>query len=137
MMGGRDINPKEYGEELNGSKVFPEARVIFNHFKCVLDNLKPQTPVFGICMSFEILNVYMKGSLVQDQGEETNKAHANKIMYIDLDSNSWVGGVLGPKVKGWCFHHQALKELGLGLKISARSPDGVIHGVEFMDGPYF
>jgi hypothetical protein len=41
MMGGRDINPIEYGEEINGSKVSPEARVIYNHFKCVLDNLKP------------------------------------------------------------------------------------------------
>ena len=58
MMGGRDINPIEYGEEINGSKVSPEARVIYNHFKCVLDNLKPYTPIFAICMSFEILNVY-------------------------------------------------------------------------------
>lgn len=96
MMGGRDINPAEYQEEIKGSKVAPEARVIYNHFKCVLDNLRPETPVFGICMSFEILNVYYKGSLVQDQGEEINACHANKLMYIDLDPSSWVGSVLGP-----------------------------------------
>lgn len=41
MMGGRDINPLEYGEENNGSKVAPEARVIYSHFKTVLDNIKP------------------------------------------------------------------------------------------------
>lgn len=64
MMGGRDINPIEYGEDIAGSKVFPEARVIYNHFKCILDNLKPYIPVFSICMSFEILNVYYKGSLI-------------------------------------------------------------------------
>ena len=52
MMGGRDAHPIEYGEEINGSKVPPESRVIYNHFKCVLDNLKAYTPVFGICLSF-------------------------------------------------------------------------------------
>ncbi len=64
MMGGWDIHPIEYGEDINGSIVAPEARVIYNHFKCVLDNLKPYTPVFAICMSFEIMNVYYNGSLV-------------------------------------------------------------------------
>ncbi len=120
-MGGRDIHPVEYNEEIKGSIVPPEARMIYSHIKTLLDNIKPQTPVFGICMSFEALNIYYKGSLVQDQGEETNKAHANKLMYIDLDSSSWLGRVLGPKVKGWCFHHQGLKELGKNLKATAKS----------------
>ena len=63
-MGGWDIHPLEYGEEVEGSIVHPESWVIYSHFKTVLDNLKPSTPVFAICMSYEILNVYYKGSLV-------------------------------------------------------------------------
>jgi gamma-glutamyl-gamma-aminobutyrate hydrolase PuuD len=26
-------------------------------------------------------------------------------MDFNLEPDSWLGKVLGPKVKGWCFHH--------------------------------
>jgi gamma-glutamyl-gamma-aminobutyrate hydrolase PuuD len=41
MMGGRDIHPIEYGEEIKGSIVPPESRMIYNHIKTILDNIKP------------------------------------------------------------------------------------------------
>lgn len=39
MMGGRDIHPAEYGEEIQGSITHPESRLIYSFFKTVLDNL--------------------------------------------------------------------------------------------------
>ncbi len=48
-----------------------------------------------------------------------------------------MGKVLGPKIKGWCFHHQGLKEIGKNLKVTAKSRDGIVHAVEYIDGPYF
>jgi putative glutamine amidotransferase len=54
-----------------------------------------------------------------------------------LDPSSWTGSVLGSKIKGWCFHHQGLKEIGKGMKISAKSQEGLVHGIEYREGPYF
>jgi putative glutamine amidotransferase len=39
-----------------------------------------------------------------------------------------VGGKPGIEVSS--SHHQAVKKLGQGLRVSARAPDGVVEGVE-------
>jgi len=35
-----------------------------------------------------------------------------------------------------CWHHQAIDRPGTGLRVTARSPDGVVEAVELADHPW-
>jgi putative glutamine amidotransferase len=42
----------------------------------------------------------------------------------------------GPTLAVNTFHHQAVRDLGEGLRVTARSPDGVVEGIEATDHPF-
>src|SRR5690606_2006617 len=50
---------------------------------------------------------------------------------IDLLPDTLVASATGAlRVEGSCHHHQAVDRLGQGLVVSARSPDGIVEGLE-------
>lgn len=115
ICGGRDLHPKFYNEEVNGTIVSPtDFRFEFN--RQILNLIPESLPVFGICWGMQFLNVWAGGSLVQDIPDKVH--HANVLREISYEPGSWLHGVTGGKTIERCLHHQAVKALGADFKVT-------------------
>lgn len=143
LSGGSDLDPSYYGEmpipELNATLPDRDA------FEMALlhEALRRGIPVFGICRGLQVLNVALGGTLYQDLpaqlGGETIKHRQQTPKWqatheVEVHEGSWVGGITEAAiVKVNSYHHQSIKDLADGLRVSARSADGVIEAVESND----
>lgn len=145
LPGGIDINPLTYGEDphpkLQSNKLeFDECELHF--IRIVLESKKP---LLGICRGSQILNVAFGGTLYQDidsmvegvqqhnQEEVTPGATCHRIR---IEEGSILAELYGPEAKVNSFHHQAVKDLGAGLKASAHAFDGIVEGFQAVDYPF-
>lgn len=132
-----NISPKYYGDE--GSDAigpFDEKRDNVALNLCD-EMLKLGKPVFGICRGFQELNVHFGGTIARDLSVEnrTIKHHAPEdVTYDEMFNHSHEIELFGilknaigkPKTIVNSVHFQGVGELGKGLEILARAPDGVI-----------
>ena len=96
-------------------------------------------PVLAICYGTQHLNVYFGGSLVQNiatepgehlQHEDKDGVHPEHLIRLQPDSRlAPLAAVAEPRVNS--SHHQAVREPGRNLRITARAPDGIIEAVEW------
>jgi putative glutamine amidotransferase len=140
LTGGGDIEPARFGEITHPAvdEVAPardELELGLTR-RAVADGV----PLFAICRGIQVLNVALGGTLVQDIPTEWPGAlphaqpaprheptHAVKVM----GEGTRLGRVLGAlEIEVNSLHHQAIKQLGEGLRDVAWAPDGVIEGVE-------
>lgn len=143
LSGGSDLDPSYYGE-----KPIPELNVTLperDAFEMALlgEALRRGIPIFGICRGLQVLNVALGGTLYQDlpsqlgrdlltHRQETPKWQATH--EVEIHEGSWVGGITDSTcVKVNSYHHQGIKDLADGLRVSARSSDGVIEAIESHD----
>ena len=128
MPGGVDVNPKYYGEEINGSEEIDDE-LDERQFAVIDKFVKAKKPILGICRGHQILNIYFKGTLIQhldnyDKHVATN--HVDNINTLDLDENGFLYKIYKqPQIVTNSSHHQAIKKLGEGLKVIAKCGDVV------------
>lgn len=98
-------------------------------------------PILGICRGCQVLNVADGGSLIQDI--RTRMSHQQKaprdypFHAIFMEEDTIIRGIIKKQgIKVNSFHHQAVKDMGDHLKVSARSEDGIIEAVEREDHPF-
>jgi putative glutamine amidotransferase len=96
-------------------------------------------PVLGVCRGLQLANVALGGSLVEHvEGHDAAERHADELQEVEVEDGTLLAGILGA---GSCLvntiHHQALGELGEGLRVSARSADGTIEAAELPGAPWF
>lgn len=137
--GGEDIQPDYYGEKPNEKleEVSPER----DTFDLMLMKLATDRniPILGICRGLQLMNVAMGGTLYQDLPTQhpSNINHRQKIAgttpthTVSLIPNSKIAEVLGKtELNVNTFHHQAIKNLAPGFKITGWSPDSVVEAIE-------
>jgi len=142
LPGGIDISPETYGEEIRGTG---ETDIDFDRFEMKILHycLEKKMPVMGICRGHQMLNVYYGGTLYQDL--QTQYENENKIIHqlreegkikpcfhkIYVEKNSILYELLGTEeIRVNSTHHQAVKDVAPGFKVTARSIDGVIEAME-------
>ena len=144
LSGGGDLDPARFGEPAHERVAgVCQARDRLE-LELVERALEQGLPLLAICRGIQVLNVALGGSLHQHiphafptgtiahaQSEPRHQAtHDVKIMV----EGTRVGPVLGaPELRVNSFHHQAIKELGRGLRAAAWAPDGVIEAVDMPD----
>lgn len=147
FIGGPDYDPHLYGEELHEENfLISEARQEFDLAlaRYVLDE---GFPVFAICGGHQLLNIVTDGSLytsVQTQvpGALTHRwpTFPPQPVYhqVTIDKACRLFSGLGSgEIKTNSYHHQAVKKLGTGLRITARTADGVVEGLEKPGAPVY
>lgn len=144
LQGGSDMSPKHYGEEPARPEWMGDAVRDIYEMELVRLCIAREVPLLGICRGAQVLNVALGGTLYQDVEtyHPERKVHRNWELYdqhghaLAVEPGSWLAthyeGRLPDGVRVNSVHHQALRALGKGLVIEARSyPDGVIEAVRY------
>lgn len=139
ISGGTDINPRRYGEDSLpglGEIDAPRDECELLLARMALDR---DLPLLGICRGMQVLNVAAGGTLFQDiqiqiPNSLKHRQDADKGVpthRVTIEKKTRLHGIFQKEIL-WVNgkHHQAVKDLGSGLSVSARSPDGVIEGIE-------
>jgi putative glutamine amidotransferase len=143
LTGGGDVVSLCYGEEPHESSKYQDPVRDNIEFEIAKLALEKRVPILGICRGMQVLNVVLGGTLVQDIPSQIPNAikhysqasHTAMLHHIDIESDWLFARVVGSTtmaINSW--HHQAVKDVGSDLKITARSHDGVAEGMEATDG---
>lgn len=139
MPGGADIPPSEYGEEPHPTvSILSDERYKFE--KALIHNWikNSDKPLLGICLGGQWINVASGGSLIQDIPSATGGNHRAVNHDVSLDSDSRLARIFNStSFEVNSSHHQAVKDLGDGLRVVAKSPDGIIEAIETTDPDRF
>jgi len=154
LAAGHDIDPARYGQAphpLLGT--LDHARDSFE-IELIERAVDRGLPIIGACRGMQMLNVALGGTMVQDLSlVEAWQAHpsdptgrywrrfqeatmaglpapAHPRHPIASVRGTRLHDLLGDEVVVDSFHHQAVDEVGAGLVVSARAPDGVIEAIE-------
>ena len=132
MSGGTDIEPMLYGAETDPKTFNPEPiRDVFE--TALLDAaFESALPIAGICRGLQMINVFSGGSLFQDVPTHAirDKPPSTEIHTVTMTENSVLEGLYGSSREVNSLHHQSVDRVGEGLRVTARSEDGGIEGVE-------
>jgi putative glutamine amidotransferase len=140
--GGGDIDPMRYADSRHETaRGISEERDEFE-LEVALRAKALRMPVFAICRGLQIVNVALGGALVQDLqshagtdehdiiGDAAYEPHSQALVEPDCR----IAAVLGPGLQDInSIHHQAVEELGDGLRVVASAPDGTIEAIEHED----
>jgi putative glutamine amidotransferase len=146
--GGGDVEPERYGAEPHPMLGTVDALRDEVELNLARRAAADCVPMLGICRGVQLLNVALGGTLVQDIPAELPRAldhyasrngadRAHMAHTIALESGSWFAEQLGAvELSVNTFHHQALRDVPAGLRVTGRASDGVIEAVEGT-GPNF
>jgi putative glutamine amidotransferase len=141
LSGGPDIDPAVYGAGRH-PRLGPTERAL-DEFELELARAADERdmPVLAICRGAQVVNVARGGTLHQhlpDVVGETlehrqDVAAKNVTHPVTVDRHSLLGAILGQWAHVNSFHHQAVRDLGSGLIVTATAPDGTIEAFEAPD----
>ncbi len=147
LAGGVDVHPGEFGEAVApfcGEIDRARDRVELRLLRWAINQ---PMPILGICRGIQMLNVAAGGTLYQDIGAQVPDAlrheHVEGDPYnrrthsIEIDSASRLARALGtPRLDVNSLHHQSIKQVAPGYRIVARAPDGIVEGIESLNGHF-
>lgn len=144
ISGGGDIHPDFFGGQMHPSiDGIDRERDEFELTLC-RQAVEMNKPLLGICRGQQVLNVALGGNLVVDIPSMLPEAGQHRFWpnyqrsrlshSVQLESDSLLAEVMGgTEFEVNSLHHQSVKELGKGLKVTATAPDGVIEALEMPD----
>lgn len=130
LPGGGDIDPSLFGEAANGS--YSINPVLDRRQLYILDRfVRLGKPVLGICKGLQVINVYFRGSIIQDLPTADAHRHngQDQVHSTRALPGSILAGLYGEEFAVNSAHHQGIGRVGHGLSVIQDAPDGVAEGV--------
>ena len=134
--GGPDVDPCHYGETIWNETVEVDTLRDASDLLLARAALAAKKPVMAICRGGQLLNVVLGGSLWQDipSQVDTLVAHSGASHRIGVEKGSVLFGLFGEdSLTVNSFHHQAVKTVAPGLRVTAYAPDGIVEAYEYGD----
>lgn len=139
LTGGSDVGSHHFGERPSAKLgTISNSRDIQELFiaKYILNETKK--PLMGICRGLQLLNVAANGTLIQDLQEVGYNKHNIDAYprYLPshndiVEKGSFLSSVFAnEKIGVNSYHHQAVKDVAKGFKVTAKSEDNVIEALE-------
>ena len=146
LSGGLDIDPRRYGQATHPA-VQPMAERRDEHDKILVRRLlQRQLPVLAVGVGMQQLNLACGGSLFLHLPEDLPRAlphsdpscsgpHRHAVL---LEPNTRLDEIYGGgEIRVNSAHHQAVRQVGPRLRVSALAPDGIIEAIESVDPNWF
>jgi putative glutamine amidotransferase len=147
LTGGGDVSPDRYGETPHPSVVDVDLDRDRFELALVAEARQADLPIFAICRGVQVLNVACGGTLVQDIPTQligpldhnlTVPPHQpfSRAHEVWIEKDSLLARLLKERLNDAdscdvnSRHHQSVKDLAAGFKVSATAPDGVIEAIE-------
>jgi putative glutamine amidotransferase len=143
--GGPDLDPRRVGLPMHAAvRPAPERRDSADRM-LIRGIIERKLPVLGIGLGMQQLNVALGGNLFLHLPEDMPRAlphfdvtggpHRHLVL---LEAGTRLDEIYGGgELRVNSSHHQAVRELGAGLRVGARSPDGVIEAIEHVDPSWY
>ncbi len=138
MTGGGDVDPQLYDRE-DGIHIAQEVDEARDRFELELIDraLYRGIPLLGICRGAQLINVSRGGSLLLDVEANGYSSHrklasGDRRHAVHVDPTSRLHEIVGA-MEGEVnsSHHQAIDTPGEGLRVVARSAEGVVEALEW------
>jgi putative glutamine amidotransferase len=140
LTGGGDIDPARFGESRHPTTDLVSAeRDELELERVTRQAIDGGLPLLAICRGLQVVNVALNGTLHQHVpdvfGETIAHSQAEARSYASHEVSIEPGTLLaqltrGDRLRVNSFHHQAIKDLGDGLKAVAWTEDKVVEAVE-------
>jgi putative glutamine amidotransferase len=144
LTGGGDVHPTHYGEAVDPH--FEAAEDGRDEYEAAIVRLAMERdlPLLAICRGVQILNVALGGSLIQDIPSQAPSGVNHSITEpkwalahdVAVATDSRLHAALRDRISDDgtlpvnSRHHQSIKDLASGLRVTATAPDGIIEAVE-------
>ena len=140
LMGGTDVDPARYKQSGAVETDEPDRERDEAEWRLLEQALLQDMPILAICRGMQLLNVFHGGTLIQHLppgGEhDVDVADKAKVAHeVAIGPNTLLAEIAGTdRLEVNSRHHQAVDQIGNGLRVSARDPrDGIIEGLERPD----
>lgn len=134
LSGGKDVDPVWYNEE--PTKVWAiDPRKDFLELNLTKLIINRGIPILAICRGVQMLNVVAGGTLNQQIKQGIRHYQIAPADYttheIEITPDTLLFKIIGKnKVRVNSFHHQSIREVATGFRVSAVAKDGVIEAIE-------
>jgi len=137
LSGGVDIDPARYGAALDPRTETPDQERDEMEWRLLKEAVAADIPVLAICRGLQLFNVFHEGgTLVQhlDGHAVVSQDRSDPVHSVVQEPGSRLATILGTgPVAVNSRHHQAVQRVGRGLRVTSRSDDGIVEGLERPD----
>ena len=146
LTGGADIHPCRYNEEPHKNIGSIDNKRDEMEFLALKSAWERNIPVFGVCRGHQFINVFFKGSLYQDIPAQMEGAFCHSQVSekninthtVSIENGSLLHRILKKdRLLVNSKHHQSVKTVGVGIKVIAKTDDGIVESIERPSRPFF
>lgn len=132
ICGGNDIDPYYYHEEPHPLTTCDASLIEAMDFALLEQFYHAHKKIFGICRGIQVINVFFKGSLIQDIPTQfpTSINHSQDFHRVTIQPHCFLTSYFPQTMLVNSFHHQNIKTPSPLFHINALSKDNLIEGIE-------
>ena len=142
VTGGADVDPARYGQQPGEHTDRPQVERDAWEDALLTGAIERSLPFLGICRGMQVLNVTRGGTLHQhlpdvvgdDRFRIGNGEFATNV--VATEPGSEIDALVGAKLPVKSYHHQGIDAVGSGLRVTARTDDGIVQAVELEGVPF-
>ncbi len=133
LSGGADVDPVHYAAAVDPASGPLEGDRDRAELGLIDLAVAEDLPVLGICRGLQLLNVWAGGSLHQHVPAHARYDVAPHEAFdaVAIESGTVLGGLYGSGVRVNSLHHQTVDRVAAGWRVTARSADGTVEGLEW------
>ena len=141
LTGGADLEPSQYGQAPDPDLGAIEPDRDAWEIALLAAARERGVPVLAICRGFQLVNVVFGGTLRQHVELDEGAGHPQwdtdgheATHEVNLVEGTVTADLFASEIGVNSLHHQVIDEVGEGLIVTAKATDGVVEGVETLDG---
>ena len=144
ITGGKDVDPARYGQQPHPQTDAPRHDRDAWEDALLTAAIERELPFLGICRGLQVLNVSRGGSLHQHLPDVVGSTRYNagggqfSTNEVEVEEGTELAALVGhtAPIDVQSYHHQAIDAVGSGLRVTARSDDGIVQAVELEGVPF-